>query len=421
MRKCRDRYLRPWLDARAGAVTLLDIGAADVNGSYRGLFADPRIRYRGVDLAPGPGVDLVAASPDAIPAPDASADVVISGQALEHCERFWVLFQEMARVLKPDGLLFLIAPSSGPVHRYPVDCYRFYPDAYAALARMSGCHLVDCWLDERGPWKDLVGVFAKQPLPRWSGETTGGEAASAGDPVEVARHDDPRAEAVAGSLDYLAFLKRLHDELAPRLYVEIGVRRGRSLALAQGPAIGVDPAPELKHALGAATTVYRRTADDFFELDAPAAIRGTIDLALIDGMHLFEYALRDFMNLERRCGAGSLIVVDDIFPNHPVQARRDRASRVWTGDVWKLAAILRQHRPDLTLLPVNTSPAGSLLVAGLDPGNRRLEQAYNTAVREQLDDAPADPPAAVLQRAGAVEPDDPAVAALLRALRDARG
>ena len=42
--------------------------------------------------------------------------------------------------------------------------------------------------------------------------------------------------------DYLTLLARLHRALEPRNYLEIGVRRGDSLALATCPVIGIDPA-----------------------------------------------------------------------------------------------------------------------------------------------------------------------------------
>ena len=44
-------------DARP--LDILDIGAHAVNGTYRPLFERPRWRYRGVDLAAGPNVDVV--------------------------------------------------------------------------------------------------------------------------------------------------------------------------------------------------------------------------------------------------------------------------------------------------------------------------------------------------------------------------
>jgi SAM-dependent methyltransferase len=144
----------------------VDIGAYDVNGSYRTLFDSPHWRYTGIDLEAGPGVDVVLTSPYRFPLATGSVDVVLSGQAFEHIEFFWLTWLEMLRVLKPGGLIFLIAPSRGPEHRYPQDCWRFYPDGYRALARFGGCELLEVSTDWEphpeewsGPWGDTVGVF----------------------------------------------------------------------------------------------------------------------------------------------------------------------------------------------------------------------------------------------------------------------
>ncbi len=161
MGRCIERYVMP-LRERKSTIRVLDLGAADVNGSYRELFANVAgVSFMGADLTAGSGVDLVLADPYRIPMPDGFVDVVVSGQMLEHCEFFWLSFAEMVRVLSDDGVLVVIAPSGGPEHRFPVDCYRFYPDAFRALAKLAGCHVLDLWRDERGPWYDLVGVFSK--------------------------------------------------------------------------------------------------------------------------------------------------------------------------------------------------------------------------------------------------------------------
>lgn len=150
-----------------------DIGSYDVNGSYRSLFDNPHWHYQGLDLASGPNVDVVLTSPYRLPFASESLDLVISGQAFEHVEYFWLAWLEVVRALKPGGKAFLIAPSRGPEHRYPVDCWRFYPDAYRALARWSATELVDVSTDwnphpaeDSAAWGDTVGVFVK---PRaWS-------------------------------------------------------------------------------------------------------------------------------------------------------------------------------------------------------------------------------------------------------------
>jgi SAM-dependent methyltransferase len=148
--------------------TVLDIGSQDVNGSYRPIFDAAGWRYIGLDAAPGKNVEVVAPTPYHYPFPSNTIDLVVSGQAFEHIDYFWVSFLEMARLLKPGGLIFLIAPSRGSEHRYPVDCWRFYPDGYRALARWGGMALIEVTTDwqpsphpDSAEWGDSVGVFEK--------------------------------------------------------------------------------------------------------------------------------------------------------------------------------------------------------------------------------------------------------------------
>jgi SAM-dependent methyltransferase len=117
---------------------VLDVGSGDINGAYRPLFDRPRWCYAGADIAPGPNVDIVLADPYRWEIPDASYDLVITGQAFEHIEFFWLTWLEMVRTVRHGGLLFLVAPSGGREHRWPVDCWRFYRDGMHALARYAG-------------------------------------------------------------------------------------------------------------------------------------------------------------------------------------------------------------------------------------------------------------------------------------------
>jgi SAM-dependent methyltransferase len=412
MQKCYDRYIRNTDLALRGGSVVLDVGGTDVNGSYRSIFKDTAFEYLGCDISPGPGVSIVQLDPHHIPLDDASVDIVLCGQMLEHCEFFWLAFSEMMRVLRPGGLMFLIVPSAGPIHRYPVDCYRFYPDSLAALAKYAKCHLIECWMDDRGPWKDLVGVFSLEHRPK----STRGRHSNAGEDLSY-EGGSTEEEVIGGRDGRLETLANIHQALAPSSYLEIGVRSGKSLRLAQCPAVGVDPAAAVRDELPSSTRLYPCTSDDFFEYDADIFRQNAPDLVLIDGKHLFEFALRDFMNAERIAAPHGLVVIDDIFPNHPRQARRTRETKVWTGDVWKLHAILRNYRPDLHLLPIDTAPTGLLLVAGLDQKNRTLWDRYNSIVKAygKLDM----PPREILQREGAVESDRPEVRSLLDTLKRA--
>ena len=206
----------------------------------------------------------------------------------------------------------------------------------------------------------------------------------------------------------------------PALYLEIGVDAGLSLARAQGPAIGVDPRPDLPLAapLGPQARLITASSDAFFREQAAALLHPRPELVFIDGMHLFEFALRDFMQVERHAAPATLVVIDDIFPCHPTQAERRRRSGAWTGDVWTLHQILRETRPDLTLLALNANTTGLLLIAGLDPDNQILWDAYPRLTRDAAHEQP--PPPEVLARHAAIPSDHPLVERLLDILREAR-
>jgi SAM-dependent methyltransferase len=108
--------------------------ALDPMSSFRSIFMG--YRYIGVDIQECSNVDLIIKD-DKIPLPDGSVDVVVSSSCFEHSEFFWESFLEMVRIVKPGGYIHLSVPSSGAVHRHPVDCWRFYPDSGKALVNYA--------------------------------------------------------------------------------------------------------------------------------------------------------------------------------------------------------------------------------------------------------------------------------------------
>jgi SAM-dependent methyltransferase len=147
---------------------VLEVGSQDVNGSLRDL-CPQNMTYLGTDFVEGRGVDIVLDDPYHLPFADGSQDIVVCSSCFEHSQLFWLLFLEILRILKPGGLFYLNAPSNGLFHRYPVDCWRFYPDSGGALvewARRSGYRplLLESFISNRrpgAPWNDFVGVFLK--------------------------------------------------------------------------------------------------------------------------------------------------------------------------------------------------------------------------------------------------------------------
>ncbi len=173
MKKLFDKYVTKEFIENSSPCKILDFGGRNVRGQgsyYDLLISDDanksyntlNIEYKGIDLEENPGVSIVLDDPYKVPLNDNYADVIVSGQMFEHCEFFWLSFLEMVRLVKPGGYIFLIAPMSGKVHRYPVDCWRFYPDAYAALAKWGKVSLIEAWTDYDGSkWWDQVGAFKK--------------------------------------------------------------------------------------------------------------------------------------------------------------------------------------------------------------------------------------------------------------------
>lgn len=173
---------------------------------------------------------------------------------------------------------------------------------------------------------------------------------------------------------YLDVLARIHRHLQPRTYVEIGVQRGDSLELVLPGTrvIGIDPKPILAYEPPPNVRIFAETSDDFFARhDVRAELGGLpVDLGFIDGMHRFEYALRDFMNLERWCTPQSTIVFDDCFPHDRRTALREQLATFWSGDVWKVLVLLKKYRPDLRIHTVAAPRTGLCIVRNLDPGSR---------------------------------------------------
>jgi hypothetical protein len=199
-------------------------------------------------------------------------------------------------------------------------------------------------------------------------------------------------------------LGEIHRRLAPRTYLEVGVSDGRSLALSRCRSIGVDPAFAVKTEIACDVALYRQSSDDFFSREHPLTHFGdrSIDLAFIDGMHLFEFALRDFINIERYATPYSVIVFDDVLPRSVAEAARDRTTREWTGDVFKVAQILAKYRPDLSCVTLDSQPTGLLVVFGADPESTALARHYDDIVAAHLSPDPQQVPPTVLRRGEAI-------------------
>jgi hypothetical protein len=173
-------------------------------------------------------------------------------------------------------------------------------------------------------------------------------------------------------MHYLELLRRLHDELQPAGYLEIGVDCGDSLGLSRARSVAIDPAPKPRpeSLLGKpGLVVYVGTSDDFFrEHERETMLRDApLDLAFIDGLHEFAQVVRDLEHVERWGHPGTVVAIHDVLPRNAWEAARAFHDGFWTGDVWRIVPFLREHRPDLRLWLTQAEPTGMLIVTGLDP------------------------------------------------------
>lgn len=205
-------------------------------------------------------------------------------------------------------------------------------------------------------------------------------------------------------------LARLHHLLQPKLYVETGVHTGGSLNLASCQAIGIDPNP-LVHNLRMNQTVVKMTSDDYFA--SGVELPGHIDFGFIDGLHHYEVAWRDFMNMESLASPNGVIVFDDVLPTTQAMASREMTLGDWTGDVWKCVYLLDKYREDLRYTLVDTFPTGTLVVFQLEPDSgKRMDVPFADPVWEGGEEVPDE----ILFRTTAVSADT-----VMEMLREWRG
>jgi hypothetical protein len=208
---------------------------------------------------------------------------------------------------------------------------------------------------------------------------------------------------------YYTWLERIYRTFAPRFLLEIGVADGASLALAKRPtiALGVDPVPNIRHPVSTETHIFAEPSDEFFARRAIDGILGgrDLDVAFIDGLHLYEQALRDFINVEQYCGPRSIVLFHDTVPlDEPTQSRA-RDTQFHTGDVWRVVLCLKHYRPDLDVFTVATPWTGLTIVTGLDNRSTILKDGFDEAVSRFLEIQFADV-AADLERRVELVPND---------------
>lgn len=193
--------------------------------------------------------------------------------------------------------------------------------------------------------------------------------------------------------NYQEFIAHLHRTLSPNTYFEIGTLNGGTLKHSSCASIAVDPAFQLSsEVIGRKPSCqfFQTPSDTFFRKHDPRNLLGSeIDLAFLDGMHLFEFLLRDFINTEKYCRRNSIILLHDCLPpgfymtsrliEDPIR-EHSKYPGWWTGDVWKVVPILEKYRPDLSITVLDCAPTGLVMITNLDPNSCELAVRYGEII-----------------------------------------
>ncbi len=129
---------------------LLDVGCGEK--PYEAFFTPYVTSYVGVEHEATFGLTHAAkrsSGPDVyydgtrLPFDDASFDTVLNVQVLEHTPEPQQLVNEMARVLRPGGLLIVNVPFSFRLHEEPHDYFRYSPHGLRYMTERAGLDVIE--------------------------------------------------------------------------------------------------------------------------------------------------------------------------------------------------------------------------------------------------------------------------------------
>lgn len=137
--------------------SLVDMGCGDM--PYKEMIEHSGARYQGADL--GDQADLHIDADGKVDLPEQSADAVLSVQVLEHVLDLDAYCDEIRRLMRPDGTLFLSTHGTWLYHPHPEDHRRWTRTGLAADLESRGFKIEQM--------QALVGPLATTTIVRLTG------------------------------------------------------------------------------------------------------------------------------------------------------------------------------------------------------------------------------------------------------------
>lgn len=387
---------------------ILDVGSYDVNGTYKDLINNNIFEYVGLDMAKGPNVDICPANTYSWnELRDNEFDIVISGQALEHIEFFWITVEEIVRVTKKGGLICIIAPNGFDEHRHPVDCWRFWTDGMIALARYFELELIHAhtnaaphlnapnWLSQNMADSMLVAkknysgkakilkLDSYQCIPADHAKVIGNlqlepnawekkEKKVVSGPTSDKLSSKDLLSDVSSEYNNWKSIYPVNDTLRPsrinriakicsaQNYLEVGIFAGKTFnGVNVETKVGVDPMPH--SSLLDKSNINVMTSDTYFSKNHEKGVK--FDIIYLDGLHTFEQTLRDFNNSLHYSHDKTIWLIDDTVPvnfasamdslgeaNEFYSKSNHNHPRPWMGTVYRLIYFIHDYLPNYSYM-----------------------------------------------------------------------
>jgi hypothetical protein len=117
---------------------------------------------------------------------------------------------------------------------------------------------------------------------------------------------------------------------------------------------------------------FTKTSDEFFKDDAPGLFfKKKIDICFIDGMHEYDYVLRDVSSSLNYLDENGVIILHDC---NPLIAEAEVSfedwknrnySGEWNGNVWKIILHLKSMRDDVNVFTLDTDQGLGIITKGI--------------------------------------------------------
>jgi hypothetical protein len=206
-------------------------------------------------------------------------------------------------------------------------------------------------------------------------------------------------------MNRLFFLKKLFRQKKFKTYLEIGVFKGRVFfSVPAHNKIAVDPefqfaAPKkvkklFRRVSNLWAKFYEKTSDDFFSEDATKLFqKNKIDVCLVDGMHEYDFALRDIENSLKFLQKNGIVLIHDCNPvskeaSVSFEEYKNRGFvKDWNGDTWKAIVHLRSLRDDINVFVLDCDQGLGVVTYGEPESKLKFtQQEIKALTYEQLNE-----------------------------------